>query len=346
MIKSLNKNMQNFEYLKLYASLLRKYYIGEEDYMLATLNNISTLEINKAWKYALKEIKHDERIKNPSSIPFDSFEAVQKKVYSFHNVNEKVKYLFSHFNPSELKLNDEIYERRLRYILAIKTLKILEFEINTNLKERNQIIALEAHEKKLKTQFELEKSKQFSQIRNQFKKRIRRNNIVAFILLVVFPFLYINTYKKNQKLLEERNHLQNEFFLAKRNIELSNKRILKLQNETSRLKNLLNDESYLNRIFNEKKYFNFKQNKFSGKISLNDAFGYKSIRGELINGEERGIWTYDRHDGGKDIFKWVKYRVGAYCRDGDRSYSTGRGTCSHHGGVDYWITEYQRERIQ
>ena len=36
---------------------------------------------------------------------------------------------------------------------------------------------------------------------------------------------------------------------------------------------------------------------------------------------------------------WVKYRVGAICRDGWHSYSTGRGTCSHHGGVDYWLID-------
>ncbi len=31
------------------------------------------------------------------------------------------------------------------------------------------------------------------------------------------------------------------------------------------------------------------------------------------------------------------YRSGAICRDGWRSSATGRGACSHHGGVDYWI---------
>lgn len=30
-------------------------------------------------------------------------------------------------------------------------------------------------------------------------------------------------------------------------------------------------------------------------------------------------------------------RIGAICRDGWRSHSTGRGTCSHHGGVAYWL---------
>jgi hypothetical protein len=28
---------------------------------------------------------------------------------------------------------------------------------------------------------------------------------------------------------------------------------------------------------------------------------------------------------------------GAICADGTRSYSTGRGTCSWHGGVSYWL---------
>jgi hypothetical protein len=30
---------------------------------------------------------------------------------------------------------------------------------------------------------------------------------------------------------------------------------------------------------------------------------------------------------------------GAVCGDGWRSHSTGRGTCSHHGGVARWVTE-------
>lgn len=34
-----------------------------------------------------------------------------------------------------------------------------------------------------------------------------------------------------------------------------------------------------------------------------------------------------------------RYRVGAICRDGWRSYATGRGACSHHGGVSEWLYE-------
>jgi hypothetical protein len=30
-------------------------------------------------------------------------------------------------------------------------------------------------------------------------------------------------------------------------------------------------------------------------------------------------------------------RSGAICNDGSRSYATGSGACSHHGGVDHWV---------
>jgi hypothetical protein len=33
----------------------------------------------------------------------------------------------------------------------------------------------------------------------------------------------------------------------------------------------------------------------------------------------------------------ITYRCGAVCNDGWRSNATGRGACSHHGGVAYWV---------
>jgi hypothetical protein len=33
-------------------------------------------------------------------------------------------------------------------------------------------------------------------------------------------------------------------------------------------------------------------------------------------------------------------KVGATCEDGWKSYSTGSGTCSHHGGVEHWNYKY------
>ncbi|PIB38296.1 DUF3761 domain-containing protein [Maribacter sp. 4G9] len=37
--------------------------------------------------------------------------------------------------------------------------------------------------------------------------------------------------------------------------------------------------------------------------------------------------------------KKSKRRVGAICRDGTRSSATGRGACSHHGGVSRWLVQ-------
>lgn len=34
-----------------------------------------------------------------------------------------------------------------------------------------------------------------------------------------------------------------------------------------------------------------------------------------------------------------KRRIGAICNDGWRSSATGRGACSHHGGVKHWLYE-------
>ncbi|MBI1183491.1 DUF3761 domain-containing protein [bacterium] len=41
---------------------------------------------------------------------------------------------------------------------------------------------------------------------------------------------------------------------------------------------------------------------------------------------------------GKAIYHTYYVRTGAQCRDGSSSSSTGSGTCSHHGGVAYWLT--------
>lgn len=40
------------------------------------------------------------------------------------------------------------------------------------------------------------------------------------------------------------------------------------------------------------------------------------------------------------------YRVGAICQDGWRSSATGRGACSHHGGVKRWLykEEYRKTK--
>lgn len=46
-----------------------------------------------------------------------------------------------------------------------------------------------------------------------------------------------------------------------------------------------------------------------------------------------------RNNSSKVQTKKYRRRVGAICKDGTRSYATGRGACSHHGGVRNWLVE-------
>lgn len=337
------------ENLNLYACLLRKYYIGEEDYMYITLSKIAKTEINNSWNYALKKIQHDERIKNSSSITLGAFSLVTKRYEGFENHDQIVKYLFSGFEPSELKLNDENIERRLRYLLAIKTLKSLEKSINFEFVEselENKSKKEEANLREaLKSEFANLKKSEISK-----RQKIKRTGISAALFLVFigsifgyFAFKHINKLENlNARILEksliQKNNLEQK-------IDSINKEVNVLRVENSRLNNLLQNEDYLSQVLNEKKFQSFKQNGFTGNISFEGIFGYKSIRGQLVKGEERGVWFYEKYNGEKEVYKWISTRVGAICRDGNRSYATGRGACSHHGGVDYWLNEYQRIKV-
>jgi hypothetical protein len=40
---------------------------------------------------------------------------------------------------------------------------------------------------------------------------------------------------------------------------------------------------------------------------------------------------------GKAVVSTSSYRTGAICRDGTHSSTTGKGACSHHGGVSRWL---------
>ncbi len=56
-------------------------------------------------------------------------------------------------------------------------------------------------------------------------------------------------------------------------------------------------------------------------------------------GSKEGFVHSDYVKKGKAVVSTHSYRVGAVCKDGSRSSATGRGACSHHGGVSYWLTE-------
>ncbi|MEI6091658.1 MAG: hypothetical protein WCR42_14475 [bacterium] len=59
---------------------------------------------------------------------------------------------------------------------------------------------------------------------------------------------------------------------------------------------------------------------------------YPSINSTVIN---VNVLTNYIHEESKS-----SYRIGAICMDGWRSNATGRGACSHHGGVSQWLLGY------
>jgi uncharacterized protein YgiM (DUF1202 family) len=82
-----------------------------------------------------------------------------------------------------------------------------------------------------------------------------------------------------------------------------------------------------------------KLKRYDNVLVLNDTIspGWYKI-------EFNGIEGYVDHtylSRGKSIIYIQEYRTGAVCNDGTNSSATGRGACSHHGGVAYWKTKKQ-----
>lgn len=65
---------------------------------------------------------------------------------------------------------------------------------------------------------------------------------------------------------------------------------------------------------------------------IEDQQGWAKIS---VNGRE-GYVSQDYLKKGRAVVE-LGYRTGARCRDGSYSSATGRGACSHHGGVANWI---------
>ena len=59
-------------------------------------------------------------------------------------------------------------------------------------------------------------------------------------------------------------------------------------------------------------------------------------------GGTKGFVSSQSLQKGKSVVSYYSVRTGAVCNDGSHSTATGRGACSHHGGVAYWKTEQKK----
>ena len=80
-----------------------------------------------------------------------------------------------------------------------------------------------------------------------------------------------------------------------------------------------------------------KLKQYDNLILLEDSInnGWYKVKVGLIEGYVHSNYVKK----GKAVASTHSYRVGAVCKDGTGSSATGRGACSHHGGVSYWLTE-------
>lgn len=72
--------------------------------------------------------------------------------------------------------------------------------------------------------------------------------------------------------------------------------------------------------------------------SNNSSSANNSSSGSSSSGSSSSNSTGGSYNGGSSSTNSSSgVRTGAVCKDGTRSSATGRGACSHHGGVSYWL---------
>jgi antitoxin component YwqK of YwqJK toxin-antitoxin module len=95
--------------------------------------------------------------------------------------------------------------------------------------------------------------------------------------------------------------------------------------------------------YSEGKKILSKENYTNGNLSGHYAKYYENGKpeqaGNYYKGKKIGSWYYYDHDGDYKKTQFMQARVGAICNDGWESSATGRGACSHHGGVNYWLVQ-------
>jgi hypothetical protein len=104
---------------------------------------------------------------------------------------------------------------------------------------------------------------------------------------------------------------------------------------------------YVKRVNNKVKTITTSVTGTTSKSSNNkqekSSNGYTDISNELnYSDKASNNWnTNSSNESAKSYNKTTTYttRISAICSDGTRSYATGRGTCSHHGGVSEWLYE-------
>ena len=175
----------------------------------------------------------------------------------------------------------------------------------------------------------------------------KKVHITIAISLFVIPLIIYKVETNNLMFKSEivrlkKGHSQIEKKL-KKSLFQKEKTIKSLQFE---LNNEKIESLDLNNIFltyYRERLYQMEKNKFTGKFYIQNLDGTLFMEGEYTQGEKRGKWNYYLNEKIVKTVQYIKKRIGAECRDGSYSNATGRGACSHHGGVKFWKEEYVPE---
>jgi energy-coupling factor transporter transmembrane protein EcfT len=170
---------------------------------------------------------------------------------------------------------------------------------------------------------------------------------VFFAQIVVFPDGF-----RTSEINISRSKYESTIDRLQKEIQVKNEQLRGLKEDTQNLneeleaeKNRIYNSNYLNNKIVESQLNKYRNNNYSGVFRIFQSDGNILLEGRLNNGEPREIWTYYKNGRVKYREKYVTRTVGANCCDGSTSNATGRGACSHHGGVCSWAVEYYSIRL-
>ncbi|MBC7745738.1 MAG: hypothetical protein H7096_11610 [Flavobacterium sp.] len=111
------------------ALMVRKYNLGDKAYFFSKFPGLSHAFLEIAWNFGLQKIRNNEIIKDAAAInTMEESLAIEKYKHFDKSIKSIFYYLNSEFEVKELKLTDEIIERRLRNKLAISYFQIISDE--------------------------------------------------------------------------------------------------------------------------------------------------------------------------------------------------------------------------
>ena len=169
------------------------------------------------------------------------------------------------------------------------------------------------------------------------------------MLIIILSITLIIVNNKRHRLIEINNQLEQKYNdstkLKDKIIFDLNKRLDKITKAYNDIEDRLYDPVLMSQKYAESKLSLLKRESYTGPFKMNYLDGSPQVTGYLINGYERGTWTYYYPDGTQEKYLWVIVRIGAECCDGTTSSATGRGACSWHGGVCRWIYDYEKYNI-